>query len=241
MCTTTPLSSVLDSLHDALKSTDGRTLVFCQKKRTATWLKKALNRELKVAAGDIHGDRSQAQRESALAEFRSGRCRVLVATNVAARGLDINEVTHVINYDLPTSPEEFDDYVHRIGRTGRAGNKGVATSFYVPGFDPKTGNGRIAPQLMALLQEAAQDVPAWFAEHPDVLGGHREHNGERERRGGRGHRGRPRRGGSIAPLFGGRDVRRMEPQLPHQHEVGGGNRGQRRTRWVRQPRPHAGS
>ena len=84
-------------------------------------------------AEDIHGDRSQSQREAALAAFRDGRCQVLVATDVAARGLDIAGVTQVINMDLPTSADEFDSYVHRIGRTGRAGHTGLATSLYVPG------------------------------------------------------------------------------------------------------------
>jgi len=76
-----------------------------------------------VNATSIHGDRSQQEREHALAMFRCGRCPVLVATDVAARGLDIPNVLHVINYDMPTN---IDDYVHRIGRTGRAGNKGTA-------------------------------------------------------------------------------------------------------------------
>ena len=62
---------------------------------------------------------------------------VLVATDVAARGLDVPAVAHVVNFDLPVSKDDFDSYVHRIGRTGRAGNLGVATSFYVPGYDPK--------------------------------------------------------------------------------------------------------
>lgn len=72
-------------------------------------------------------DRFQREREEALRDFRSGRSRVLVATSVAARGLDIPMVKHVINYDLPSNIEE---YVHRIGRTGRIGNKGLATAFF---------------------------------------------------------------------------------------------------------------
>jgi ATP-dependent RNA helicase RhlE len=77
----------------------------------------------------IHGDRSQSQRSAALKSFATGRSRVLVATDVAARGIDISNIAHVVNYDLPNGS---DDFVHRIGRTGRAGAKGVATTFVTP-------------------------------------------------------------------------------------------------------------
>ncbi len=74
-----------------------------------------------------HSDRFQREREEALRDFKTGRSRVLVATSVAARGLDIPKVKHVVNYDLP---QNIDEYVHRIGRTGRIGNKGLATAFF---------------------------------------------------------------------------------------------------------------
>jgi len=77
----------------------------------------------------IHADRSQPQREAALREFSDGRTRVLVATDIAARGLDVDSVSHVINYDVPGAPE---DYVHRVGRTGRAGNQGKAITIVAP-------------------------------------------------------------------------------------------------------------
>jgi superfamily II DNA/RNA helicase len=80
----------------------------------------------------------------------------LVATDVAARGLDIAEVTHVINFDLPAAADDFDSYVHRIGRTGRAGHSGTATSFFVPGCAKGVGNGPIATQLVKMLHEAKQ-------------------------------------------------------------------------------------
>lgn len=137
-------------------------IIFVQKKRTATVVCKSLKRDLGINAVEIHGDRSQSQRESALADFRSGVARVLVATDVAARGLDIPNVEHVVNYDLPPSAEEFDSYVHRIGRTGRAGNTGTATSFFVPGFSPKVGNGALAAPLVKLLRESGQEVPTWL-------------------------------------------------------------------------------
>eukprot|EP00656_Telonema_subtile_P048391 TRINITY_DN5758_c0_g1_i1.p1 TRINITY_DN5758_c0_g1~~TRINITY_DN5758_c0_g1_i1.p1 ORF type:complete len:591 (-),score=186.37 TRINITY_DN5758_c0_g1_i1:152-1924(-) len=159
---------------------EGRTLVFVQKKRTATWLKRMLakggvdgcaphERFQPITSSDIHGDRSQAQRESALAAFRAGTCRVLVATDVAARGLDIADVVHVINMDLPVGPEDFDSYVHRIGRTGRAGHTGLATSLYVPGVE-KAANGKVAPLLLKLFEESSQEIPQWFAQLPECTG-----------------------------------------------------------------------
>jgi ATP-dependent RNA helicase RhlE len=100
-------------------------IVFTRTRRRATWVKSRL-REANVMAEEIHGEISQAQRERTLAQYRDGAFSVLVATDVAARGLDIPSISHVINYDLPDSPE---DYVHRIGRTGRAGRAGIALSF----------------------------------------------------------------------------------------------------------------
>jgi ATP-dependent RNA helicase RhlE len=99
-----------------------RVLVFTRTKRGADRLSHVLEARSHKATR-IHGDRSQSQREAALHSFKNGKTRVLVATDVAARGIDIDSVSHVINYDVPEVPE---DYVHRIGRTGRAGNKGRA-------------------------------------------------------------------------------------------------------------------
>jgi ATP-dependent RNA helicase RhlE len=102
----------------------GRTLVFTRTKHGADRVVKYLE-ESGLPAAAIHGNKSQGQRERALAEFRSGKCRVLIATDIAARGIDVDGVTHVINYDLPNVAES---YVHRIGRTARAGATGVAIS-----------------------------------------------------------------------------------------------------------------
>ena len=145
----------LNMLLAAINEIDGRTLVFVQKKRTAAWVCQCLQ-QYGVPAEEIHGDRTQMQREHALRQFREGRTRVLVATDVAARGLDVPAVTHVIQFDMPISSEDFDTYVHRIGRTGRAGKSGVATSFYVSGRETGEGNGKIAQLLMRLLQENNQ-------------------------------------------------------------------------------------
>lgn len=104
---------------------DSSVLVFTGTRRKATWVKDRLC-DAKVIAEEIHGDISQKQRESTIAKFRKGEFPVLVATDVAARGLDISTITHVINYDVPNTAEE---YVHRIGRTGRNGRTGIAVTF----------------------------------------------------------------------------------------------------------------
>jgi ATP-dependent RNA helicase RhlE len=103
----------------------GRTLVFVRTKRGADRLVKKL-KEKRVHALAMHGDKSQSQRQKALARFERGDITVLVATDVAARGIDVPDVTHVINFD---APEDGDAYTHRVGRTGRAGNSGLGVSF----------------------------------------------------------------------------------------------------------------
>ncbi len=103
----------------------GLTMVFCRTKRSADQVAEALTSR-GFAAGAVHGDLGQSQRERAMRAFRSGKVDVLVATDVAARGLDVDDVTHVINYECP---EDEKAYLHRIGRTGRAGRAGVAVTF----------------------------------------------------------------------------------------------------------------
>jgi ATP-dependent RNA helicase RhlE len=103
-----------------------RVLVFTRTKRSADRIAHILEKR-DHSSNRIHGDRSQPQREAALKDFRNGKTRVLVATDVAARGIDIESVSHVINYDIPEAPE---DYVHRIGRTGRAGSTGRAITLF---------------------------------------------------------------------------------------------------------------
>jgi superfamily II DNA/RNA helicase len=116
----------LDKLHDILlKEEVSRTLIFCETKRST----EALSKEL-VSRGftsdAMHGNKSQSQRQRALKKFKDGNVKILVATDVAARGIDVDSITHVINYDIP---QTYDDYTHRIGRTGRAGTKGNAVTF----------------------------------------------------------------------------------------------------------------
>jgi ATP-dependent RNA helicase RhlE len=105
-----------------------KVLVFTRTRRGSERLSHILKAR-NHSVNRIHADRSQPQREAALREFRDGRARVLVATDIAARGLDVDAVSHVINYDVPDAPE---DYVHRVGRTGRAGNQGKAITIVTP-------------------------------------------------------------------------------------------------------------
>jgi ATP-dependent RNA helicase RhlE len=105
-----------------------RVIVFTRTKRGAERLTHILNAR-DLSTNQLHSNRSQSQRESALRDFKDGKVRVLVATDVASRGIDVDLVSHVINYDVPEAPE---DYVHRIGRTGRAGNEGLAITLVTP-------------------------------------------------------------------------------------------------------------
>ncbi len=115
----------LDLLHSMLNRAEGAFLVFARTKRGAERLARRLaDQGIKTAA--IHGDRSQNQRSQALRGFQDGRYRVLVATDIAARGIHVDGIAHVINYDLPQAPEDF---IHRVGRTGRAGARGTASTF----------------------------------------------------------------------------------------------------------------
>jgi ATP-dependent RNA helicase RhlE len=112
-------------LQKLLTEEPGRYLVFTRTKRGCERLAKRLTRE-GFKAGMIHGDRSQSQRNAALAEFQRGRSQLLIATDVASRGIHVDDIAHVVNYDFPTLAEDF---VHRVGRTARAGAMGVASTF----------------------------------------------------------------------------------------------------------------
>lgn len=116
----------IELLEEFLKNTEyDKVIVFTETKHFAQRLSDKLKKD-GYQSEAIHGNKSQGQRERALRDFKSGRVRVLVATDVAARGLDIPNVSHVINFDVP---KQYDDYVHRIGRTGRAGQSGTAITF----------------------------------------------------------------------------------------------------------------
>jgi superfamily II DNA/RNA helicase len=182
-------------LAELLKSEQvDRVLVFTRTKHGADKVVRGLQKA-GFAAEAIHGNKSQNQRERVLADFRSGKLRTLIATDIAARGIDVDGVSHVFNYDLPNVPES---YVHRIGRTARAGAEGVAISFCdheeraylrdieklirmaIPSTDRRTGQG----SRQANDQQPAQ--PHAVAQHRDGKGG----NGKN----GRPHRaGKPKR------------------------------------------------
>lgn len=193
-------SVLLDILHT---HGAGLTLIFVETKRMADSLSDFLINQ-SFPATSIHGDRTQRERERALEMFRNGRCPILVATAVAARGLDIPNVTHVVNYDLPN---DIDDYVHRIGRTGRAGNTGISTAFF------NRGNRGIVRDLLELLKEAHQEIPAFLenvAREGAAFGGSSSRGGARG--GGRGRGGAANRdfrkapsgvGGGFGGGFGG--------------------------------------
>lgn len=134
-------------------TSESLTLVFVETKKGADSLEEFLAKE-GYPVTSIHGDRTQREREDALKRFRSGITPILVATAVAARGLDIPHVKHVINFDLPSDVEE---YVHRIGRTGRMGNLGLATSFF------NERNKNLVRDLLEIIQETKQDIPSWLA------------------------------------------------------------------------------
>jgi ATP-dependent RNA helicase RhlE len=116
----------MELLQRLLAKETGRCLIFARTKRGTDKLARNLIRE-GFAAAVIHGDRSQSQRTAALTGFQQGRYRILVATDVAARGIHVQDIAHVINYDLPEIAENF---IHRVGRTGRAGKSGVASTLY---------------------------------------------------------------------------------------------------------------
>jgi ATP-dependent RNA helicase RhlE len=115
-----------EMLHRLLSKETGRCLVFARTKRGTERLARNLNKE-GFAAAMIHGDRSQSQRTAALTGFQQGRYRILVATDLASRGIHVQDIAHVINYDLPEVAENF---IHRVGRTGRAGELGIASTLF---------------------------------------------------------------------------------------------------------------
>lgn len=200
-------SFLLDLLNAAdlqQPSAESLTLVFVETKKGADSLEEFLHNE-GYPVTSIHGDRTQREREDALRQFRSGNTPILVATAVAARGLDIPHVKHVINFDLPSDVEE---YVHRIGRTGRMGNLGLATSFF------NDRNRNLATAMLDLLVEAKQDLPSWLENV--ALDGRAPTS---SRRGGK------NRFGGGGSSFGGRDFRQQSGGMQRNTRGSGGNSG----------------
>ncbi|KAJ2065633.1 ATP-dependent RNA helicase dbp2 [Coemansia sp. S146] len=176
------LSSHLERIMD---QRDNKSIIFAMTKRNADDITRNLRQDGWPALA-IHGDKSQSERDWVIREFRSGKSPIMVATDVASRGLDIKDVKFVINYDFPINIE---DYVHRIGRTGRAGASGTAITFFT------TENSRSSKDLALILSEANQEVPPQLDEMARYSrrGGGRG-GGRGGPRGGRGGGGRGRGG-----------------------------------------------
>jgi len=155
---------------------EGSVLIFVQRKVSASRVERFLKNN-GIIAMSIHGDKTQHDREYAMDSFKQGICKVLVATDVASRGLDIPNVTYVINYDMSNN---IDDYVHRIGRTGRIGNKGTALTIITDNETPK-----ILRELKDMLIDSNLNVPDWFSGLINRRGYDRapRQSGRRERRG----------------------------------------------------------
>ncbi|CAN4082437.1 unnamed protein product [Withania somnifera] len=168
-----------------------KIIIFCSTKKMCDQLARNLTRPFGAAA--IHGDKSQGERDHVLSQFRTGRSPVLVATDVAARGLDVKDIRVVVNYDFPTGVE---DYVHRIGRTGRAGATGEAYTFFCD------QDSKHASDLIKVLEGANQKVPAELRDMASRGGG----MGRARRQWDSGSSGREGgRGGRYDAGYGGRD------------------------------------
>jgi ATP-dependent RNA helicase RhlE len=149
------LGSKRSALQQILEHEKGRVLVFARTKRGTERLAKSLI-SAGISATMIHGDRSQSQRNAALAGFQEGRYQVLVATDVASRGIHVDDVAHVVNYDFPQIPEDF---VHRVGRTARAGQEGKASLLFMAGSE--TADLQILERTLGIRLERAQLDETW--------------------------------------------------------------------------------
>ncbi|XP_034749113.1 probable ATP-dependent RNA helicase DDX17 [Etheostoma cragini] len=139
---------LLQLMEEIMAEKENKTIIFVETKKRCDDLTRRMRRD-GWPAMCIHGDKSQPERDWVLTEFRSGKAPILIATDVASRGLDVEDVKFVINYDYPNSSE---DYIHRIGRTARSTNKGTAYTFFTP------GNLRQARELIRVLEEARQAI-----------------------------------------------------------------------------------
>ncbi|KAF8802418.1 DEAD-domain-containing protein [Phlegmacium glaucopus] len=177
----------LEKHLDQISAENAKVLIFVATKRVADDITKYLRQDGWPALA-IHGDKEQRERDWVLGEFKAGRSPILIATDVASRGLDVKDVGYVINYDFPNNCE---DYIHRIGRTGRAGMKGISYTYFT------TDNAKSARELIGILREAKAPVPPQLEEMASFGGG-----GGRGRYGGGGG-GRGRGGGNSGGRYGG--------------------------------------
>jgi len=147
------VDKLFELLEKIMQNKENKTIIFADMKKKVDYLARMLKSQRFNVAG-IHGDKTQSQRNFILRGFKEDRFNVLIATDVAARGLDVEDIKYVINFDYPNCSE---DYVHRIGRTGRRDNKGVAYTFFTDEDEKQAGD------LVKVLQQAKQDV------HPQLL------------------------------------------------------------------------
>ncbi|KAL8824807.1 MAG: hypothetical protein Q9191_004804 [Dirinaria sp. TL-2023a] len=175
---------------------DAKILLFTGTKRVADDITRFLRQDGWPALS-IHGDKQQNERDWVLNEFKTGKSPIMVATDVASRGIDVKNITHVLNYDYPNNSE---DYVHRIGRTGRAGSKGTAITLFT------TDNSKQARDLVAVLTESKQQIDPRLHEMARFSGGGGggRYGGRGGGRGGRGGYGGGFSGSNAAPMGGGR-------------------------------------
>jgi ATP-dependent RNA helicase DDX5/DBP2 len=176
-------------MEQVMEDRNNKILIFTGTKRVADEITRFLRQDGWPALS-IHGDKQQNERDWVLNEFKTGKSPIMVATDVASRGIDVKDITHVLNYDFPNNTE---DYVHRIGRTARAGRKGTAITFFT------TENAKQARDLITILTEAKQAVDPRLAEMGRYSGG--GGGSSRYGRGGGGHRGG--RGGGRGGHGGG--------------------------------------
>jgi superfamily II DNA/RNA helicase len=180
-----------DSLSDKNRSLDKilseskihQAIIFSSTKRQTRQIANDL-RDKGLAVGSLHGDLNQRQRTKTISQFREGKIKFLVATDVAGRGIDVLTVSHVINFDVPNS---LDDYIHRIGRTGRAGNKGIAFSF----FSSKDWEVRKEIEQFSGIKVPGEDKQTSYSRKP-----------QGPNRGGRSFQRRDFKGGNRKPFFG---------------------------------------
>ncbi|KAK5169581.1 ATP-dependent RNA helicase dbp2 [Saxophila tyrrhenica] len=186
---------MLKHMEQIMEDKSHKVLVFTGTKRVADDITRFLRQDGWPALS-IHGDKAQNERDWVLNEFKTGKSPIMVATDVASRGIDVKDITHVLNYDYPNNSE---DYVHRIGRTGRAGRQGTAITLFT------TDNSKQARDLVSVLKEANQQIDPRLQEMTRYGGG----GGGGRGYGGRGRGGGGRGGGgwtgsNTAPLGGGR-------------------------------------
>ncbi|KAF2097226.1 hypothetical protein NA57DRAFT_66864 [Rhizodiscina lignyota] len=187
------ITQKVEHLEQIMDDKKNKVLIFVGTKRVADEITRFLRQDGWPALS-IHGDKQQNERDWVLNEFKTGKSPIMVATDVASRGIDVRDITHVLNYDYPNNSE---DYVHRIGRTGRAGAKGTAITFFT------ADNAKQARDLISVLTESKQQIDPRLAEmarYSGGGGGGRGYGGRGGRGGHRGGHGGGWSGGNNAPI-----------------------------------------